>query len=158
MNKSTIPADQKAALSLLLDDHRRVKKLFKQFEEAQRGAEKEAIAREACTELSVHAQIEEEILYPALRQAGEAFADMLDEAEVEHASAKDLIAQVEAMHAGDALYEAKVIVLGEYVAHHVEEEETEMFTKVVSKKVNLREVGAALAARKEELMAGAMAT
>ena len=120
MNKSSIPAGQKVALSLLLDDHRKAKKLFKAFEDAKDDSEKESIAREVCMELTVHTQLEEELFYPALRKADEVFADMLDEAEVEHASAKDLIAQVEGMHPGDDLYDAKVTVLGEYVSHHVE--------------------------------------
>lgn len=158
MNKSSIPAGQKVALSLLLDDHRKAKKLFKAFEDAKDDSEKESIAREVCMELTVHTQLEEELFYPALREADDVFADMLDEAEVEHASAKDLIAQVEGMHPGDDLYDAKVTVLGEYVNHHVEEEEEEMFTKVVSKKVDLKELGEQMKARKEELMQAAMAT
>lgn len=154
MNKSTIPALQKAALGMLLDDHRNAKKLFKQFKEAESDAEKEEIAQTVCKELTVHATLEEEIFYPLVRrEGGKAFADLLDEAVVEHASAKDLIAQVQSMRPSDEMYDAKVTVLCEYVTHHVkEEEEEEMFPKVVSKKIDLREAAEMMAARKEELM------
>ncbi|WP_299455001.1 hemerythrin domain-containing protein [uncultured Pigmentiphaga sp.] len=153
MNKSTIPALQKAALGMLLDDHRNAKKLFKQFKEAESDAEKEEIAQTVCKELTVHATLEEEIFYPLVRrEGGKAFADLLDEAVVEHASAKDLIAQVQSMRPSDEMYDAKVTVLCEYVTHHVKEEEEEMFPKVVSKKIDLREAAEMMAARKEELM------
>ena len=153
MNKSTIPALQKAALGMLLDDHRNAKKLFKQFKEAESDAEKEEIAQTVCKELTVHATLEEEIFYPLVRrEGGKAFADLLAEAVVEHASAKDLIAQVQSMRPSDEMYDAKVTVLCEYVTHHVKEEEEEMFPKVVSKKIDLREAAEMMAARKEELM------
>ncbi len=153
MNKSTIPALQKAALGMLLDDHRNAKKLFKQFKEAESDAEKEEIAQTVCKELTVHATLEEEIFYPLVRrEGGKTFADLLDEAVVEHASAKDLIAQVQSMRPSDEMYDAKVTVLCEYVTHHVKEEEEEMFPKVVSKKIDLREAAEMMAARKEELM------
>ncbi|MBX6319252.1 hemerythrin domain-containing protein [Pigmentiphaga sp.] len=153
MNKSTIPALQKAALGMLLDDHRNAKKLFKQFKEAESDAEKEEIAQTVCKELTVHATLEEELFYPLVRrEGGKAFADLLDEAVVEHASAKDLIAQVQSMRPSDEMYDAKVTVLCEYVTHHVKEEEEEMFPKVVSKKIDLREAAEMMAARKEELM------
>lgn len=158
MNKSTIPAGQKLALGLLIDDHKKAKKLFKTFEDAKDSSEQESIAREVCMELTVHTQLEEQLFYPFLREADEEFADMLDEAEVEHASAKDLIAQVEGMQPDEDLYEAKVTVLGEYVSHHVEEEEEEMFTKIISKKLDMRELGKQMKTRKEELMAEATAT
>jgi len=153
MNKSTIPAPQKAALSLLLDDHRNAKKLFKQFKDAGSDAEKEEIAQTVCKELTIHTKLEEEIFYPLVRQeGGEPFADLLDEAVVEHASAKELIAQIQAMKPTDEMYDAKVTVLGEYINHHVKEEEEELFPKIVSKKIDLREGADMMAARKEELM------
>jgi hemerythrin superfamily protein len=99
----------------------------------------------------VHATTEEEIFYPAAREAVDD-DDLLDEAEVEHASAKDLIAQIEAGSPSDPLYDAKVKVLGEYVRHHVKEEEGELFPKVKKAKVDLAELGLAIVARKEELL------
>ena len=109
-----------------------MKKLFKQYEkladaEAD-GEERQALAEQICAMLTVHATVEEEIFYPAAREA-EVDSDLLDEAEVEHASAKDLIAQIQEMAPDDELYDAKVKVLGEYIDHHVQEEEGEMFPK-----------------------------
>ncbi|RTZ48135.1 hemerythrin domain-containing protein [Candidimonas sp. SYP-B2681] len=154
MNKSQIPTAQKEVLSLLLDDHRKVKKLFKDFESQADSAKKDAIVKEACTELTVHAQIEEQLFYPFLRdQNTDAFGDLLDEALVEHASAKDLIAQLLDMNPEDDLYDAKFTVLGEYVNHHVTEEEDELFPKVISKKVDLRELLPAMKQMKEEMLA-----
>ncbi len=157
MNKSTIPAPQKVALSLLLDDHREVKKLFKAFEDAKDDTTKESLVKEACMKLTVHTQVEEQLFYPFLRKANpEAFGDMLDEAAVEHGTAKDLIAQLQSMSPGDDLYDAKFTVLGEYIDHHVGEEEDELFPKVVSKKVDLKELGAQMLELKDELMAAAL--
>ncbi|MDX3907621.1 MAG: hemerythrin domain-containing protein [Pigmentiphaga sp.] len=153
MNKSTIPTAQKAALSLLLDDHRNVKKLFKQFKEASSDREKADIAQTVCKELTIHTMLEEEVFYPLVRrEGGQPFSDMLDEAVVEHASAKDLIAQIQSMKPGDDMYDAKVTVLCEYINHHVKEEEEEMFPKIVAKKIDLREAAEMMSARKEELM------
>src|SRR5690606_25006173 len=121
MNKSSIPVAQKEALGLLIDDHRKAKKLFKDFESEKDEEKKESIAREVCMELTVHTRLEEEYFYPALRELDpETFDDLLNEAAVEHASAKELIAQIEGSGPSDPLWEAKVTVLGEYVNHHVE--------------------------------------
>jgi hemerythrin superfamily protein len=150
----------KDACDLLDADHRAVKKLFKEYEEltqsrARSAAQKKLdLARRICMELTVHAQIEEEIFYPALRQALKE-TDLLDEAEVEHQSAKDLIAQIQEMGAADGMFDAKVKVLGEYVDHHVKEEKNEIFTKARSaRKLDLVAMRDELEARKEELMAG----
>jgi hemerythrin superfamily protein len=143
------------ATKLLMADHKDVKKLFKEYDKLAKGegtdAEKQAIAEEICTMLTVHATCEEEIFYPAAREAMDE-QDLLDEAEVEHASAKDLIAQIRAMAPGDELYDAKVKVLGEYIDHHVQEEEKELFPKVRKADLDLKELGAALEARKQQLM------
>ncbi|VCU70913.1 hypothetical protein PIGHUM_02993 [Pigmentiphaga humi] len=158
MNKSTIPVEQRAALSLLLDDHRHAKRLFKQFESVRGMQEKKQIAMEVCQALEVHTQIEEELFYPKIRaDGGEKFADLLDEAKVEHASAKDLIAQIQRAGTADELFEAKVKVLSEYIAHHVSEEEEELFPKVIAKKIDLKELAEEMAARREELMETALA-
>jgi len=158
MNKATIPTAQKLSISLLLDDHRKVKKLFREFESVKNDTRKEEIVREACMELTVHTRIEEELFYPALRDAdNEAFGDLVDEAVVEHAGAKNLIAELESMKPGDDLYDAKFTVLAEYIEHHVKEEEEDLFPKVIRKKIELQDVGAAMVERKEALMAEAMA-
>ena len=101
--------------------------------------------------LTVHATAEEEIFYPAARKAIEE-EDLLDEAEVEHGSAKDLIAQIESSTPSESLYDAKVKVLGEYIDHHVKEEEGELFPKVKKAKIDLASLGTEMAARKAELM------
>lgn len=142
------PAD---AIKLLKDDHREVKKWFKDYEKLEDDAEKQKLAQKICLALTVHTRVEEEIFYPATREAIED-DDLLDEAEVEHASAKDLIAQILSMKPGDDLYDAKVTVLGEYVEHHVEEEESEMFPECRDADLDLKELGARMAKRKAELM------
>lgn len=150
-------AKQKDACDLLDADHKAVKKMFNDFEKLteSRGntrEKKRMLADQICQELTVHTQIEEEIFYPAIRKA---IKDelMMAEAEVEHMSAKDLIAQIQEMEAGDALFDAKVLVLGEYIDHHVKEERNEMFPKARASKVDLVKMRDALQARKEELMA-----
>lgn len=142
------------AIKLLKDDHKEVKTWFDQYEDLEDEAEKQALADKICLALTVHAQIEEEIFYPATREAIDD-DDLLDEAEVEHASAKQLIAEIRAMKAGDRLFDAKVTVLGEYIDHHVEEEESEMFPESRDSDLDLKALGVQLAARKEELMAQA---
>ena len=144
------------AIALLTADHRTVKELFKQFEKLTKQEdvddEKAELVRRIVNELTVHAQIEEEIFYPAVREAIDD-DDLMDEADIEHASAKDLIAQLEALEPGDDHYDARVTVLGEYVDHHVKEEEGEMFSKARKADVDTTELGAELAERKQELMA-----
>jgi hemerythrin superfamily protein len=149
---------EKDACDLLDADHRAVKKMFKEYEELTgsraRGAaqKKMDLARQICHELSVHAQIEEELFYPALRAALKE-TDLLAEAEVEHQSAKDLIAQIEGMGEADEMFDAKVTVLGEYIDHHVKEERNEIFPKArATRKLDLVALRDELATRKEELM------
>jgi len=153
---ATATAAKTDATALLARDHAEVKKLFKQYEkladaEAE-GEERQALAERICAMLTVHATIEEEIFYPAAREA-DVEDDLLDEAEVEHASAKELIAQIQGMEPDDDLYDAKVTVLGEYVEHHVQEEEGEMFPKCRRAKMDLAGLAASLAERKAELIA-----
>jgi hemerythrin-like domain-containing protein len=153
MNKSEIPAAQKAVLGMLMDDHRKVKKLFKDFKSEKDASRKEEIVREACTELTVHAELEEQQFYPFLREQDEkTFGDLLNEAKVEHASAKDLIAQLLEMGPSDELYDARFTVLGEYVNHHITEEEDELFVKIISKRVDLKELEPVLRELKQDLM------
>lgn len=140
---------------LLEADHKKVKKMFKEFEKhAQQGDEaaKVDIAMQICMELKVHTQVEEEILYPALYEALDA-SDLVDEAIVEHATAKALIEQIESMVGSDELYDAKVMVLSEYIEHHVEEEEKEIFPKARKAGMDLEGLGESVIFRKEELMA-----
>lgn len=141
------------AINLLKQDHEKVSKLFEKFESAE--ADRGEIAAEVCKLLTVHAQIEEELFYPAAREAlesDEEGEDLLDEAEVEHASAKELIAQIEEGDEGDPLFDAKVKVLGEYIKHHVQEEESELFPKVKATKLDLDTLGKELDSRKTELL------
>ncbi len=152
---------QKDACDLLDADHRAVKKMFKEYEELTsskaRGAaqKKMDLARQICRELTVHAQIEEEIFYLALRENMKD-TDLLDEAEVEHQSAKDLIAQIESAAEADEMFDAKVKVLGEYIDHHVKEERGEIFPKARSaRRLDLVAMRDELETRKEELMAAA---
>jgi hypothetical protein len=142
------------AIALLSDDHKKVKKLFRDFEKLKENGEKgnkAELVRQACLELAIHTQIEEEIFYPAAAGALDE-QDLLDEAEVEHASAKELIAQLQEMEPGDELFDAKFTVLSEYVKHHIKEEEGEMFPQLEKSELDLEELGARLEQRKQELM------
>ena len=142
------------AIKLLTADHAKVKKMFKEFEKLSKKDDEEGkqeLATQICQELMVHAQLEEEIFYPAAREAIED-EDLMNEAVVEHNSSKELIAQIQSMGASDPMFDATVKVLGEYVNHHIEEEQNEIFPKVEKAKVDLEEIGAEIAQRKEELM------
>lgn len=155
--RTTTTSDAKSmnAIQLLKQDHAEVKELFDRFEKlGENGAqeEKEDIVREACAKLTVHATIEEEIFYPAAREAKDADA-LLNEAEVEHGTAKELIATLETMRADDAMFDANFTVLAEYIKHHVKEEEGELFPKVQKSDLDLDALGEQLAERKEELTA-----
>ena len=154
---ATARAAKTDATVLLQRDHADVKKLFKQYEkladaEAD-GEERQALATQICQMLTVHATIEEEIFYPAARAAIDE-TDLVDEADVEHATAKDLIAQLEASSPeDDDHFDAKVKVLGEYVRHHVKEEQDELFPKLRRTALDMVVLGERMAARKHELAA-----
>ena len=141
------------ALELLKEDHAKVKQSFKEFEKMDQEdkATMQEMVRAVLADLKAHATIEEEIFYPAVRAAIED-EDLMNEAQVEHASAKELIAQLEGMKADDPLFSATFTVLGEYVLHHVKEEESEMFAQVRKAKLDLEELGAKMMARKQELL------
>jgi hemerythrin superfamily protein len=142
------------AITLLKADHRAVEKLFAQFEKATDNDQKKQIFDQINLALKVHTQIEEEIFYPVSREYLEGEEeDMVDEAVVEHAAAKDLMAEIEAMQPGEDLYDAKVKVLSEQIEHHVEEEEKEYFPECLKTEMDMKEVGERLKSRKEELMA-----
>ncbi|HJT61690.1 MAG TPA: hemerythrin domain-containing protein [Burkholderiales bacterium] len=142
------------AIDLLKEDHARVKQSFKEFEKLDQAdtATLQEMVRAVCAELKVHTAIEEEIFYPAVREAIED-EDLMNEAKVEHASAKDLIEQLEGMEADDPMLSATFTVLCEYVLHHVKEEESEMFPQVRKSNLDLADLGAKLMARKDQLTA-----
>lgn len=140
------------ALQLLREDHNKVKQLFKQFEQADEKQEKQRIANEALMELEIHAEIEEEIFYPRMMKQPGA-EEMMLEAEEEHAVAKNLIAELRAMRSVNERYEAKFKVLSEYVLHHMQEEEEQMFPKAAELGRDfLNEAGSDMSERKLELM------
>ena len=152
-DKSSSTTANQDAFALLTADHQRVKSLFKEFESLKDEGDddqKATLVETICNELTVHAQIEEEIFYPALRDAIDD-EDLMDEADVEHASAKQLIAQLEQLEVGSDHYDATVTVLGEYIDHHVKEEEGEMFSKARKADIDSAALGEELAIRKAEL-------
>jgi hemerythrin superfamily protein len=152
----TKPDRNEDAITLLTADHAKVKKLFKEFADLKEGGgsaeDKSGLVTQICNELKVHAEIEEEIFYPAVRKAIDD-GDLMDEALIEHAGAKELIAQLEDMSPDDELYDAKVTVLGEQIQHHVKEEEGQMFPKAKKAKVDGEALGVQMTERKAELAA-----
>ena len=147
-------ANTKDAVALLKEDHRKVEDLFGQFEKASGDGRKQKIATQICTELTVHAEIEEEIFYPACE--GHVEEDLLKEAYVEHDGAKILIAEIMAGEPSDEFYDAKVKVLQEQIEHHVKEEEKRLeglFSQARKAGLDMDALGAQLAVRKQELLA-----
>jgi hemerythrin superfamily protein len=152
--KDASGAQAQDAIAMLMADHKKVKKLFSDFDKLKEDGsddDKSAIVEQICNELKIHTELEEEIFYPAVRKAIDD-SDLMDEALVEHAGAKDLIAQLEDASSDDDLYDAKVTVLGEQIDHHVKEEEGEMFPKAKKAKVDTEALGAAMLKRKMALM------
>jgi hypothetical protein len=147
--------DSQDAIGMLREDHRKVEKLFKEFEEAQGDGRKEKLAHEIALELSVHSAIEEEIFYPACD--GKVDEELLKESYVEHDAAKLLIAEIEnGQGEGDEFFDSKVKVLQEQIEHHVEEEEkpkSGLFAQAREADLDVKGLGEKLAARKEELTA-----
>ena len=143
------------AIDLLKEDHDKVKKAFKEFEKMDRADTDSCrqMVETVCADLRVHTTLEEEIFYPAVREAIDD-EDILNEAAVEHETAKMLIEQLENMEPDDPNYYATFTVLGEYVMHHVKEEEGEMFPQAKkAEELDLEALGERMKARKEELMA-----
>lgn len=141
------------AIQLLTADHQKVAKIFGEFEKIKDKAnsdEKQSLVKFACEELTIHAKVEEELFYPALRAAMKEEA-LIDEAEVEHTSIKQLISDLESMRPSDDLYNAKMTVLGEYVKHHVKEEQGEIFPKAKKTDIDMAQLGQEIADRKEAL-------
>jgi hemerythrin superfamily protein len=151
--ENSMPAKKKQdAIALLTADHRKVEALFEKYESAR--SKKADIAKQICMELTIHTMIEEEIFYPACREAG-ADSDIMNEANVEHDGAKVLIAELENGSPDDEFYDAKVKVLSEEIKHHVKEEEKRggIFTEARHAGLDLDALGEQMAARKEELIA-----
>lgn len=150
---SKVPTDKaQDATALLRADHKLVSGLFAEYEKTNSTAKKKKLVARICAELSVHAQVEEEIFYPAVKRALKD-KELIPEAIVEQATMKDLMAQVEGIEPNGEMYDAKVKVLSEYVKHHVKEEHSEMFPKAKSTSLDMLVLGAQLAARKAALMA-----
>ncbi|HJV73463.1 MAG TPA: hemerythrin domain-containing protein [Noviherbaspirillum sp.] len=153
--RTTAKTSSEDALHLLAEDHKKVIEMFDDFQELkeENSEDEEAMQQMVemtCAELTIHTQVEEELFYPAAREAIDDM-DLLDEAEVEHASARQLITELAAMQPGDELYAAKFKVLGEYVKHHIKEEEKELFPKLKKTKIDLVELGEEIRQRKLEL-------
>jgi hypothetical protein len=150
--KKETQAASPSAIDLLEQDHREVEEWFDEYDELKEDdARKAELAQKICLALKVHAQIEEEIFYPQAREATKD-NDLIDEAVVEHATVKNLIAEIESMEVGEDLYDAKIRVLGEMVKQHIKEEEEELFPELRPAKIDLEAFGKELAERKEELM------
>ena len=145
------------ALQLLMAEHREVKAMFQQYQKLAdaggKGDERMLLASQICVALTLHTQVEEEILYPAARTVLTRDEDIVDEAYVEHAGAKTLIAQIKTMTSDQPMFDARVKVLGEYIDHHVREEENEFFPKLRKTSLDLAAMGEQIAARKHRLMA-----
>lgn len=145
-------AQPKDAVAMLKADHKKVSALFEEFENSRSASKKKALVAQICTELTVHTTLEEEIFYPAVKAALHD-KELVPEANVEHATVKDLIAQVKGVEPGGEQYDAKVKVMSEYVKHHVKEEHNEMFPKAQKTKLDMVALRDQMSARKEELLA-----
>ena len=148
-NTTKNPVD---AIALLRADHKAVATLFSEYKALRSPAKKKALVTKICTELSIHAQVEEEIFYPAVQKALKDRA-LIPEAIVEQATMKDLIAQVEGKEPDGDMFDAKITVLAEYVTHHVKAEHSEMFPKAKATSLDMHMLGAQMASRKDELLA-----
>lgn len=140
-------------ITMLIEDHRKVQKMFKQFEKLKQQEDEEAkrdLVEQACAELKVHTELEEELFYPAAREALDE-GDLIAEAQVEHESAKQLIAKLDRQNGGEE-YDATFTVLGEYVNHHIAEEQDEMFPKLKKADIDWDSLAEQMRTMKQELM------
>lgn len=149
-SKSTHKPTHNNAITLLEADHKIVSALFKQYDKAIQATEKKELVSEICKELTIHAQVEEEIFYPQVKQALKD-VELIPEARVEHATLKDLIAQVNNVEPDGEDFDAKIKVMSEYVKHHVKEEEDEIFPKAKKTKLDMEKIGMDIINRKAEL-------
>jgi iron-sulfur cluster repair protein YtfE (RIC family) len=145
-------------IDMLIEDHKRVQKLFKDFEKADR-SDAEAlreIVETTCMELQIHSMLEEELFYPAIRAElpSDETEERLNRAEVEHEAADELVAKLQELSPDDAMYCAYFAVLGEYVRHHIREEEKSLFPQAAKAEgLDLQQLGEAMRQRREELFA-----
>ena len=148
------PGDSVDAIDLLQAHHDEIRQLFEDYEslldENAPRADRQNLAAEICAALTLHAALEDELLYPAARAALDN-PRVLDAALVEHAVARGLVAEIEGLEATDELFDARVTVLGEYVLHHIEEEEEELLPQLYDTPLDLTKLGRQMADRKEEL-------
>lgn len=149
--KRAAPPKHQEATAILRADHKLVSGLFADYEATNSVARKKQLVAQICQELSVHAQVEEEVFYPAVKAALDDH-ELIPEAVVEHATLKDMIAQVEGIEPDGEMFDAKIKVLSEYVKHHVKEEHNEMFPKARSTDLDMRALGDQLVQRKKELL------
>ena len=145
-------ANSSNAITILKEDHEKVKELFDRFEETDGSATKAKIVSQALLELKVHATVEEELFYPAVRQQIEDEEGIMDEADKEHHVAKILIAELEKMTGDEDHWEAKFVVLAESVRHHIKEEEGKMFKEAKKTDIDFDELGSRMARLKQKLM------
>ena len=148
---NTQPIGAQDATMLLKADHKLVGQLFDDYEQCNSTSKKKHIVEEICKELSIHAQVEEEIFYPAVQKALHDH-ELVPEAIVEHSTLKDLIAAVKGVEPDGDMYDAKIKVMCEYVKHHVKEEENEMFVEAKSTDLDMVELGALMGERKTQLI------
>ena len=149
-NAKTLSVKSIDATALLKADHKLVASLFESYESTNSKNKKKQLVIEICKELTIHAQVEEEIFYPAVQKALKDH-ELVPEATVEHATLRDLISQVKDIEPDGDMYDAKIKVLSEYVKHHVKEEEGEMFPEAKVSKLDLVELGTQIKERKEQL-------
>jgi hypothetical protein len=148
---SRAPRRREDAIAVLVDDHARIAELFARFDRLEsNGPRKAALVERICDEIEVHSRIEEEIFYPSVRAAIED-DEAMDEAAVEHETARSMVEQLRALRPGDFRYDAKVRVLGEYIRHHVDQEQRYVFPKARRIHMDLVALGRALRARKRQL-------
>ena len=138
------------ATALLKADHKLVAQLFDDYEQTNSKSQKKQLVDQICKELSIHAQVEEEIFYPAVQKALKDH-ELVPEAIVEHSTLKDLIAAVKGVEPDGEMYDAKIKVMSEYVKHHVKEEENEMFVEAKSTNLDMVQLGALMGERKTQL-------
>ena len=139
------------AVSMLKADHEKVQTLFSDYEKASTDKQKKDLVTKICTELKVHAQLEEEIFYPAFKAAHHD-KSLIPEATVEHDTIRNLISQIQGVEPVGEVFNARVKVLLEYVKHHVKEEHTDMFTDAKTAALDLNELGAQMIERKASLL------
>lgn len=144
------------AIDLLDADHLHLHGLFASYRELARTQatplQRRALAEEICLELTIHARVEEELFYPAVRELLRD-EDVIDQAEEQHGSLRELVGQVLATAPQDALYDARVAALAEYVERHVRQEREQVFNRVLASRSDWQSLGRGIAARKEELRA-----